>query len=66
MISRLVPLGQPQPGMKSAGLWARPPRLCTLLARKNLLSAPLVIMLGIFENYVQNLGETHFASRLLL
>ena len=52
--------------MKSAGLWARPAPLCTLLAWKDLFSAPLALVLGIFENYVQNLGETHSASRLPL
>lgn len=54
--------------MKSEGQWARPPPLCTLLVSpgKDLFSAPLAPVLGIFENYVQNLGENHSASRLLL
>ena len=53
--------------MKSEGLWAGPPPLCTLLfVQKDLVSAPLAPVLGIFENYVQNLGDNHSASRLLL
>ena len=55
--------------MKSEGLWAGPPPLCTLLVAlgKDLFSAPLApVLLGIFENYVQNLVENHSASRLLL
>lgn len=39
--------------------------LCTLLARKDLLSAPLAYTLDFFENSGQNHGESHSASRPL-